>query len=181
MAREATRRIQEELDQANNRGKEIEDKMKALEGRVQTRGPTLAELTLVTWERVGDVSFTKVYFTCPRENALDCVRSLELCSQENSSKWDYVGFDRRRIPSSMKQDEKYLVDVWIQGGIMGRWLAEHRSFFETRAAQRADMPIWADRPKLTLKRKSPVALPEDADSRVVKRVLPSNSRIEEIE
>jgi chromosome segregation ATPase len=181
MAREATRRIQEELDQANNRGKEIEDKMKALEGRVQTRGPTLAELTLVSWERVGDVSFTKVYFTCPRENALDCVRSLELCSQENSSKWDYVGFDRRRIPSSMKQDEKYLVDVWIQGGIMGRWLAIHRSFFETRAAQRTDMPIWAERPKLTLKRKSPVALPEDADSRLVKRALPSNSRIEEIE
>ena len=181
MAREAMRSIQEELDQANNRGKEIEDKMKALEGMVQARGPTLAELTLVTWERVGDVSFTKIYFTCPRENALDCVRSLELCSQENSSKWDYIGFDRRRIPSSMKQDEKYLVDVWLQGGIMGRWLALHRSFFETRAAQRADMPTWTDRPKLTLKRKSPVALPEDADSRVGKRVPPSISRIEEIE
>ena len=106
---------------------------------------------------------------------------MELCSQENSSRWDYIGFDRRRIPSSMKQDEKYLADVWIQGGIMGRWLAIHRSFFETRAAQRADMPIWADRPKLTLKRKSPVALPQDAELRVGKRVLPSNSRIEEIE
>jgi chromosome segregation ATPase len=181
MAREKTRRIQEELDQANDRGKEIEDKMKALEGKIKSRESTLAELTLVTWERVGDVSFTKVYFTCPKENALDCVRSLELCSQENSSRWDYIGFDRRRIPSSMKQDEKYLVDVWIQGGIMGRWLAIHRSFFETRAAQRADMPVWVDRPKLTLKRKSPVALPEDADSRVAKKVLPSKSRIEEIE
>ena len=73
------------------------------------------------------------------------------------------------------------MDVWIQGGIMGRWLAVHRSFFKTRAAQGADMPIWANRPKLTLKRKSPVALPENADSRLVKIVLPSNSRIEEIE
>ena len=85
--------------------------MKALKGKIKSRESTLAELTLVTWERVGDVSFTKVYFTCPKENALDCVRSLELCSQENSSRWDYIGFDRRRIPSSMKQDEKYLVDV----------------------------------------------------------------------
>ena len=133
MASEVTRRIQEELDQANDRGKEIEDKMKALEGKTKSRESTLAELTLVTWERVGNVSFTKVYFTCPKENALDCVRSLELCSQENSSRWDYIGFDQRTIPSSMKQDEKYLVDVWIQGGIMGRWLAIHRSFFETRA------------------------------------------------
>ena len=64
---------------------------------------------------------------------------------------------------------------------MGRWLAIHRSFFGTRAAQRADMPVWVDRPKLTLKRKSPVALAENAESRLVKRVLPSNSRIEEIE
>jgi chromosome segregation ATPase len=80
MAREVTRRIQEELDQANDRGKEIEDKMKALEGKIKSRESTLAELTLVTWEKVGDVSFTKVYFTCPKENALDCVRSLGLCS-----------------------------------------------------------------------------------------------------
>lgn len=86
MAREAARRIQEDLDQANERGKELEDKMKALEGRVQPRGSTATELTLVTWERVDVVSFTKVYFTCPREDALNCVNSLELCSQENSSK-----------------------------------------------------------------------------------------------
>ena len=42
-------------------------------------------------------------------------------------------------------------------------------------------PYRADRPKLTLKRKSPVALPEDADLRVAKNILPSKSRIEEIE
>ena len=64
---------------------------------------------------------------------------------------------------------------------MGRWLAIHRSFFGTRAAQRADMPVWVDRPKLTLKRKPPVVLPEDADSRVAKKVLPPKSRVEEIE
>jgi hypothetical protein len=81
----------------------------------------------------------------------------------------------------MKQDEKYLVDVWIQGGVMGRWLAVHRSFFEARAARRADMPAWADRPKLRLKRKSPAALPEGAESRLLKRVPPVTSRIEEIE
>ena len=156
---------------------------KVFETRMGPSDPAATDSTLMSWERVGEVSFIKIYLTCPRENALDCVRSLELCSQENSSKWDYVGFDQQRIPSSMKQDEKYLVDVWIQGGIIGRWLAVtlHRSFFEARAAQGADMPIWANRPKLTLKRKSPVALPENADSRLVKRVLPSSSRIEEIE
>lgn len=180
MTREVTRRILEELDQANNRGKEVEGKMKALETRLQHQNSASTGLTLVTWERVGETSFTKIYFTCQKEDALQCVRSLELCSQENCSKWDYIGFDRRRIPSSMKQDEKYLIDVWIQGGIMGRWLVADRSFFEARSAQRADMPTWIDRPKLTLKRKSPGALDGSAGSSIVKRSQPLKGRIEEI-
>jgi hypothetical protein len=134
----------------------------------------------VTWERVGNVSFTKLYFTCQEEEVLQCVRSLELCSQENSDKWDYIGFDRRRIPASMKQDEKNLVAVWKQGGIMGRWLVEDRSFFEARAAQGPDMPTLGERPKLALKRKSPAALPEGAESRIVKRTQPVIGGVEEM-
>jgi hypothetical protein len=47
--------------------------------------------------------------------------------------------------------------------------------------QREDMPTRVDRPKLTLERKSPAALPEGVEPRAVKRVPSVTGRIEEIE
>lgn len=178
MAKEVSKKILEELNRANDRGKDMEEKMKTLEANIQSQRLGSTRLLLVTWEKVGEATFNKLYFMCYKEDALQCVRSLELCSKENCSRWDYISFGGRRIPSSMKQDEKALVEAWLQGGVMGRWPVADRAFFE-ETAQRADMPMRGDRPKLSLKRKTPHALPEGAESRVAKRGQ-TMGRIQEI-
>lgn len=70
MAKEVSKKILEELNRANDRGKDMEEKMKTLEANIQSQKLGSTRLLLVTWEKVGEATFNKLYFMCYKEDAL---------------------------------------------------------------------------------------------------------------